>query len=202
MTQGAPRARAFLERDGVKSVLLVSRRFRSYRDHPVYSAVLEPTGIAVRCTPVFSGTTTDSWTVRLHGIQNTVLQLLRPRAVSRQARRFVRERVGRVGHRPVQDGDDLAPRTVAHARGYRVCDARVGRLVQYLLPTGPDWPRAARGVRSGVASARGNGGSHRVRSLEKPGRFTLHARRESDVLCMRLTEGRESRPLLARIIHE
>ena len=36
------------------------------------------------------------------------------RALRRQSWRFVRQRSGRVGHRPVQDRSDLAPRSLAH----------------------------------------------------------------------------------------
>src|SRR5262249_43047558 len=41
----------------------------------------------------------------------------RHRAVGRQSRRFVRQRVGRIDHRPLQNGGDSTERSVAASRG-------------------------------------------------------------------------------------
>ena len=53
----------------------------------------------------------------------------RDRAIGRQPRRFVRQRPGRIDHRPVQDGGDSSERAVAKSRGCRIRHARVGGLV-------------------------------------------------------------------------
>ena len=70
----------------------------------------------------------------------------RDRALRRQPWRFLRQRARRIGDRPVQDGGDSTPGTVAASRGRRVCDARLGRLVQHAPAARTDWLRAARRV--------------------------------------------------------
>ncbi len=64
----------------------------------------------------------------------------RHRALGGQPRRLLRQRLGRVGDRAVQDRGDPAARTVARARGRRVRDARVGGLVQHAAAC---WNRSA-----------------------------------------------------------
>ena len=78
----ALRARELLERDGARSVLLVSAGFRSYRDYLAYSAVLAPAGISVRCAPVFDGPTPETWTATLHGIEDVLLQQVKLQVLS------------------------------------------------------------------------------------------------------------------------
>ena len=63
-----------LEKQNVRSVLVVTPGFRSQRSALVYSAVLGRAGIAVSCVPVFGTKTRATWTTTWHGIQEVVEQ--------------------------------------------------------------------------------------------------------------------------------
>jgi hypothetical protein len=66
-----------LKSRGVRSILLVTDGFRSKRSAVVYSAILRPLGIAIRCQPVFGTRSTSDWYRSRHGIQDVGLQLLK-----------------------------------------------------------------------------------------------------------------------------
>lgn len=68
------------------------------------------------------------------------------RAVRWQHRRLVRQRSGRVRHRPVQDGDHPAARSLALDRRRRVRDAGMGRLVQHAADPRADREHPSRRV--------------------------------------------------------
>jgi transposase InsO family protein len=72
------------------------------------------------------------------------------RALGRQHRGLVRQRAGGERDRIVQDGGDLSSRTVEGARGRRVRDARVGRVVQRQPPARTARLRSAGRVREGL----------------------------------------------------
>ena len=61
---------------------------------------------------------------------------------------------------------------LAHRGGRGICDARMGRLVQYPALARADWLRAARGIRGGVSSTDGSNDAHVNRSPENPVRFS------------------------------
>jgi hypothetical protein len=69
--------RAFLTRERVKSVLVVSPAFRSRRSSLVYTKVLTPVGIEVHCLPVFGEHTPQNWTGTWHGLQDVALQFIK-----------------------------------------------------------------------------------------------------------------------------
>jgi hypothetical protein len=73
----AKQLREFLTRGRVASMTVVAPDFRSRRSQLVYSAVLTPAGITVRCVPVIGHTTPDNWTETWHGIQDVALQFLK-----------------------------------------------------------------------------------------------------------------------------
>lgn len=64
----------FLEDNGIRSVLVVSPRFRSARSYRVYDHVLTPRGIALQCVaapaPMEAGTWWHTW----HGVQDVWLE--------------------------------------------------------------------------------------------------------------------------------
>jgi len=101
----------------------------------------------------------------------------RPASSSRWERwRFVRQRLGRVHHRAVQDRGDSTPRPVAGPRSGGVRNPRVGRLVQQPPdPRADRRPTSGRG-RSGVLSPNRAHGAGRVthtkQSPEFPARFS------------------------------
>ena len=67
----------FLQREGIRSVLVVTPLFRSKRSALVYASTLGPTGISVRCGP-FQGThSVETWTKSWHGVQQVVEQWLK-----------------------------------------------------------------------------------------------------------------------------
>ena len=70
----ARRAAEELQRRGARSVLLVTDGFRSRRAELVYSRVLSPLGIAVRCQPAFGVRDAGNWSETAHGWQDVVLQ--------------------------------------------------------------------------------------------------------------------------------
>ena len=69
--------RDFLEKEQLKSVLLVTPGFRSRRSALVYHAVIEAAGIRVFCVPVFGEKTPANWTATWHGIQEVTEQLVK-----------------------------------------------------------------------------------------------------------------------------
>lgn len=73
----AQQIRDVLEREHVRSVVVVSPGFRSRRSFLVYTSVLTPAGIAVGCAPVFGPTTVKNWTTTWHGIQDVGLQFVK-----------------------------------------------------------------------------------------------------------------------------
>ena len=67
----------FIERERIRSVIVVSPLFRSRRSALVYGATLGPAGITVRCEP-FQGTRgVDTWARTWHGIQNVLEEWLK-----------------------------------------------------------------------------------------------------------------------------
>lgn len=66
----------FLERNGIRSVLVVSPGFRSARSYLVYDTVFTPRGIRVQCLAApTAGAAADSWWHTWHGVQDTCLEL-------------------------------------------------------------------------------------------------------------------------------
>jgi hypothetical protein len=70
----AYQVRDFLQKQHVRSVVVVTPAFRSRRSSLVYEAVLGRTGITPRCVPVFAEPTTETWTKTWHGVQQVVEQ--------------------------------------------------------------------------------------------------------------------------------
>jgi hypothetical protein len=68
---------AVLEKQHVRSVLVVTPGFRSRRSSLVYTAVLGRTGIAVSCVPVFGTKTLATWATTLHGVQEVAEQFIK-----------------------------------------------------------------------------------------------------------------------------
>jgi hypothetical protein len=66
--------RDFLQKESVKSVIVVSSAFRSRRSSLIYGAVFGEVGIATSCVPVFGHHTTETWSGSWHGIQQVVEQ--------------------------------------------------------------------------------------------------------------------------------
>jgi hypothetical protein len=69
--------RDFVEREGIKSVVVVSPLFRSRRSLLVYDATLGAAGIAVGCEPVRDHRDPHDWSDSMHGIQNVAEQWLK-----------------------------------------------------------------------------------------------------------------------------
>jgi hypothetical protein len=67
----------FLEREHVRSVIVVMPLFRSRRSALVYEATLGRAGIRVRCEPVQDSVGVHNWTRSWHGVQNVVEQWLK-----------------------------------------------------------------------------------------------------------------------------
>ena len=67
----------FLEKEHIRSVLVVTPMFRSRRSSLVYAATLGRAGIAVRCLPVAGDLGVDTWTRSWHGIQQVVEQWIK-----------------------------------------------------------------------------------------------------------------------------
>jgi hypothetical protein len=70
----ASRVREYLVKEHLPAVTIVSAWFRSRRSELIYRAVLEGTGISVRCIPAYGGSTPQTWTRSWHGIQEVVEQ--------------------------------------------------------------------------------------------------------------------------------
>lgn len=69
--------RRFMEREGIRSVVVVSPLFRSRRSELVYEATLGAGGITVRCEPVRDERDPTTWANTWHGIQNVAEQWLK-----------------------------------------------------------------------------------------------------------------------------
>jgi hypothetical protein len=67
----------FLERERIRSLIVVVPLFRSRRSELVYGATLGRAGIMVRCEPFQGSLTVDNWTRSWHGIQDVVEQWLK-----------------------------------------------------------------------------------------------------------------------------
>lgn len=67
----------FLERERVRSVIVVTPLFRSRRSELVYGATLGRAGITVRCQPVLTLHGVDTWTHSSHGIEDVLQQWLK-----------------------------------------------------------------------------------------------------------------------------
>ena len=67
----------FLEREHIRSVIVVTPLFRSRRSSLVNAATIGRAGIAVRCEPVQGSRGVDNWTRSWHGIQGVGEQWLK-----------------------------------------------------------------------------------------------------------------------------
>jgi hypothetical protein len=67
----------FVERERIRSVLVVSPLFRSKRSALVYRATLGRAGITVRCEPVQGAHPVNTWTRSWHGLQNVAEQWIK-----------------------------------------------------------------------------------------------------------------------------
>jgi hypothetical protein len=67
----------FLEREHIRSVIVVSPLFRSRRSALVYGATLGGAGITVRCEPTRETRGVDTWTRSWHGVQKVAEQWLK-----------------------------------------------------------------------------------------------------------------------------
>ena len=67
----------FLERERIRSLIVVMPLLRSRRSALVYEATLGRGGITVRCEPVQGSVGVDNWTRSWHGIQDVVEQWLK-----------------------------------------------------------------------------------------------------------------------------
>jgi hypothetical protein len=67
----------FLEREHIRSVIIVTPLFRSRRSALIYGVTLGPAGIAVRCEPVQAQRGVSTWTRSWHGIQEVLEQWLK-----------------------------------------------------------------------------------------------------------------------------
>ena len=64
----------FIEREHIRSVIVVAPLFRSRRTELVYGGTLGGAGIAVRCDPVPGSRGPGDWTKSWHGIEDVVQQ--------------------------------------------------------------------------------------------------------------------------------
>ena len=67
----------YLEREGIRSVIVVTPMFRSRRSALVYAATLGHAGVTVRCEPVQGTRGMDTWTASWHGVQQVGEQWLK-----------------------------------------------------------------------------------------------------------------------------
>jgi hypothetical protein len=67
----------FIERERIRSVIVVSPLFRSRRSALVYGATLGRAGITVRCEPVHGAQEVNTWTGSWHGVQDVAEQWLK-----------------------------------------------------------------------------------------------------------------------------
>jgi len=69
--------RAVLQKEKVRTVVVVTPAFRSRRSSFIYSAVFGEVGISTRCVPVFGQLTPDTWSETWHGILQVAEQHLK-----------------------------------------------------------------------------------------------------------------------------
>lgn len=69
--------RDVLQKEQLRSVVVVSPAFRSRRSALVYGVVFADAGIATYCEPVFGLQTADTWSHTWHGIQQVTEQYLK-----------------------------------------------------------------------------------------------------------------------------
>jgi len=67
----------FMERERIRSVVIVSPLFRSRRSALVYGATLGEAGITVGCEPSRGDQEASTWTDSWHGIENVLEQSLK-----------------------------------------------------------------------------------------------------------------------------
>ena len=67
----------YLQREGIRSVVVVTPLFRSRRSALVYGATLGRAGITVRCEPVQGTRGVETWTGTWHGIQEVAEQWIK-----------------------------------------------------------------------------------------------------------------------------
>jgi hypothetical protein len=67
----------FLEREHIRSVIVVTSRLRSRRSALVYAATFGRAGIIVRYQPVSAAADANGWTRSWHGIQDVLQQWLK-----------------------------------------------------------------------------------------------------------------------------
>jgi len=67
----------FLEREHIRSVIVVTPLFRSRRSALVYAATLGSAGLAVHCESVQTSQGVNDWTLSWHGIQDVAEQWLK-----------------------------------------------------------------------------------------------------------------------------
>jgi hypothetical protein len=75
--EAAYQIRAVLEREKVRTVVVVTPAFRSRRSSLIYSAVFAEAHIVTRCVPVFGWQTPETWTNTWHGIMQVAEQHLK-----------------------------------------------------------------------------------------------------------------------------
>jgi hypothetical protein len=73
----AHQIRDYLTARHVKSIVLVTRNFRSRRSLLIYDSVLSKAGIRVGCAPVVGMETAENWTETNHGMADVVLQFIK-----------------------------------------------------------------------------------------------------------------------------
>ena len=69
--------RLYLERESIRSVIVVTPLFRSRRSALVYAATLGRAGVTVRCEPVQGTRGMETWTASWHGVQQVGEQWLK-----------------------------------------------------------------------------------------------------------------------------
>lgn len=69
--------RDYLQREGIRSVLVIAPGFRSRRSSLLYRTVLGAAGIETRCMPVFGDQTPDTWTRTWHGVEQVLEQYIK-----------------------------------------------------------------------------------------------------------------------------
>ena len=67
----------FSQREGIRSVIVVSPLFRSRRSELIYGATLGNAGVTIRCDVVEGTRDATTWTDTWHGIQNVAEQWLK-----------------------------------------------------------------------------------------------------------------------------
>ena len=73
----AYQVREYALRRQVRSILIAVSAFRSQRTMLIYRAVMEPSGVTVRCVPIVGKSTSENWSQTWHGIQGVTEQFLK-----------------------------------------------------------------------------------------------------------------------------